>query len=131
MATTVKIAPFTANTIMPKLQASALHAALQCNGPGNACGLRWTRGAAYDGSTGVGEQMAALEVIQSNLIDQVPGPANAQTGTSRGDPSAGTGGNDDDIRQFSDITTGDRVGAGFLTTLILAMMLGGAGWMVS
>ncbi|EEP81114.1 conserved hypothetical protein [Uncinocarpus reesii 1704] len=129
MALTMKIAPFTREKLLPRLQASARAAALQCNGPDNACGLRWTKGAAYDGSTGVGEQMAALEIIQSNLIDEVAGPADNTTGISKGDPTAGTGG--DPVYTFSDITTGDKVGAGFLTSVVLISILGGAWWMVS
>jgi len=130
MAATTKVAPYTFETLMPKLQASAQAAALQCNGPDNACGLRWTKGAAYDGSTGVGEQMAAMEVFQSLLSPDSPGPANNKTGTSRGDPSAGTGG-DSAIVPQSQITTGDRIGAGFMTTVILLGILGGAWWMLS
>jgi Glycosyl hydrolase family 76. len=91
MAATTKVAPFTYDLIAPKLQASALAAAQQCNGADNACGLRWTMGTQYDGSAGVGEQMSALEIFQSNLIDQVVGPVTNKTGgTSQGDSSAGT-----------------------------------------
>ncbi|EAS27478.1 glycosyl hydrolase family 76 protein [Coccidioides immitis RS] len=129
MAMTIKLAPYTRDRLLPKLQASATAAALQCSGPDNACGLRWTKGEAYDGSTGVGEQMAALEIIQSNLIDLVAGPADNSTGISRGNPSAGTG--SDPTFELSDITTGDRVGAGFLTSVVLIGILGGAWWMVS
>src|SRR5438045_7393891 len=65
MAATTKVADWTTDMIMPKLQASATNAALQCSGgdDGTTCGLRWTAGAQYDGSTGPGEQMAALEVF--------------------------------------------------------------------
>jgi len=131
MAATTKVAPFTFEILMPKLQASAQAAALQCSGPSNACGLRWTKGAEYDGSTGVGEQMAALEVFQSLLSPDSPGPANNVTGTSKGDPSAGTAPDKESIVPPSEITTGDKIGAGFMTTLILLGVLGGAWWMVS
>lgn len=130
MALTMKIAPYTREKLLPRLQASAKAAALQCNGPDNACGLRWIKGAAYDGSTGVGEQMAALEVIQSNLIDSVEGPANKDNGITKGNPGAGAG-KGPELRQLSDITTGDKVGAGFLTSVVLLGILGGAYWMVS
>ncbi|KAK2804922.1 hypothetical protein FQN50_006432 [Emmonsiellopsis sp. PD_5] len=130
LAATVALAPFTHDIIMPKLRASATAAALQCSGPGNACGLRWTKGAAYDGETGVGEQMSALEVIQANLVDTVPGPVNNKTGTSKGDPSAGSGpGSSAPV--FSDITMGDKVGAGFMTSIILMLVLGGVWWMIA
>lgn len=133
MAATIKVAPFTHDLIMPKLQASALAAAQQCNGPDNACGLRWTMGTQYDGSTGVGEQMSAMEVFQSNLIDQVAGPFTNQTGgTSQGDNTAGTGHSDQDALGIytSEITTADRVGAGFLTAIVIICTVGGAWWMV-
>ncbi|KAM5475116.1 putative mannan endo-1,6-alpha-mannosidase [Microsporum audouinii] len=131
MAATMIVAPYTRPLIEPLLQASAKAAALQCNGPNNACGLYWTKGADWSTSkTGVGEQMAALEVIQSNLWPRVVlGPANSKTGTSKGDPSAGGGGST--MKQPSTINTGDRAGAGILTSLILLGIAGGVWWMVS
>jgi mannan endo-1,6-alpha-mannosidase len=134
MAATIKMAPFTYDLIMPKLQASAQAAAAQCSGgaDGNTCGLQWTQGAKYDGSFGVGEQMSAMEVIQSNLITKVAGPVTNNTGgTSKGNPSAGTGGDNPIAVEATTITTGDKAGAGFLTVLILVGMVGGAWWMVA
>jgi len=134
MAATIKMAPFTYDLIMPKLQASAQAAAAQCSGgaDGNTCGLQWTQGAKYDGSFGVGEQMSAMEVIQSNLITKVAGPVTNNTGgTSKGNPSAGTGGDNPIAVEAATITTGDKAGAGFLTVLILVGMVGGAWWMVA
>lgn len=133
MAATMIIAPDTVEKINPLIRASAKAAALQCNGPDNACGLYWTKGADWGTSkTGVGEQMAALEVIQSNLWykKQASGPANSKTGTSKGDPNAG---NDEgnQTKQPSEINSGDRAGAGILTTLILLGIAGGVWWMVS
>ncbi|KAI9750954.1 MAG: hypothetical protein M4579_006234 [Chaenotheca gracillima] len=134
LAASTKVAPFITNQVMPLLQASARGAAQQCSGgtDGVTCGIKWTQ-AAWDGSYGVGEQMSALEVIQSNLISKVPGPATAKKGgTSKGDPGAGAGG--DNVPpgvQTEKITSGDRVGAGFLTTLICVGVIGGAYWMVA
>lgn len=133
MAATTKVAPWTHDLIMPKLKASAQAAAKQCSGgtDGKTCGLKWTTNGVWDGNYGVGEQMSALEVVQSLLIDQVSGPVTNQTGgTSKGNPSAGSHGETSPLT-FSTITTGDKVGAGFLTTLILIMILGGAWWMVA
>lgn len=82
--------------------------------------------------TGLGEQMAALEVIQSNLIDYVDPPVTSEFGTSKGDPTAGMG--DDSITQelnLDPVSTGDKVGAGFLTAIVLTGILGGAYWMVA
>lgn len=55
MAATIQLAPYTHDQLMPKLHASAQAAAKQCNGPQNACGLRWNMRANFDGLTGVGE----------------------------------------------------------------------------
>jgi mannan endo-1,6-alpha-mannosidase len=129
MAATTKVAPWTHDDIMPLLQTSAQAAADTCTGGDNGqmCGMRWWQGA-YDGSTGVGEQMSALEVIQSNLIDSVPGPVSQGSGgISKGDPSAGTGG---DGPTYERITTGDRAGAGILTALMVVIILGGTWWLV-
>lgn len=130
MAATTKVAPWTHDQIIPLLQSSASAAATSCSGgdDGATCGMRWTVGS-WDGSTGVGEQMCALEVIQAGLIDSVPGPvANGSGGISSGDPSAGTSG---DNILYSPITTGDRAGAGILTFLVLLGFVGGTWWLVT
>lgn len=132
MAATTRVAPFTHDLIMTRLTASAKAAAAQCIGgdTGQVCGLQWTNYGVYDGSYGVGEQMSALEVVQSLLIGQVRGPVTNQTGgTSKGDPSAGSS-SDENPLQMDAVTTGDRVGAGFLTTIVLIGIIGGAWWMV-
>lgn len=133
MAATTKMAPFTYDAVQAKLASSATAAAEQCSGGNNGrmCGLRWTMGATWDGSFGVGQQMSALEVIQSNLINQVGGPVtNATGGTSKGDPTAGGGNDAKAALGYITVTSGDRVGAGFLTTVVLIGVLGGAWWMI-
>merc|ERR1711881_785555 len=97
---------------------------------GNQCGLRWTEGPVNDGTwVGVGEQMCALEVVQSNLIDLVEGPlTNTTGGTSIGDPNAGSQSNDNP-NQFDTIKTGDKAGASILTLLVLSGLFAGAWWM--
>lgn len=132
MAGTAKLAPFTYDLIMPKLRASALAASQQCNGPNNACGLRWTNGAQYDGSTGVGEQMSAMEIFQANLIDSVPGPVtNTTGGTSKGDDNAGGPEEDPSGQVRVEITAGDRAGAGILTAIVILATVGSAWWMTT
>lgn len=131
MAATTKVAGFTAETIMPWIQSSAQAAAQACTGgdDGNQCGTQWTTGS-FDGAMGVGQQMSALEVIQSNLIANVPGPVSqGNGGTSKGDPSAGTTGDTTGV-PLEQITTGDRAGAGILTALVLVILLGGT-WYVA
>lgn len=134
MAATVKVAPWTHDTIMPLLKTSAAAAAKICNGAGvedATCGSRWYDGT-NDGKKGVGQQMSALEAIQSMLIDQVDGPVgNSSGGTSRSDnPNVGFGGDDNAGVPVSSITLTDRAGAGVMTALVCIGLMGGAWWMV-
>lgn len=134
MAATTKVAPFTYDTVIARLRASAKAAALQCSGgtDGETCGLRWTDGATYDGNVGVGQQLAAMEVFQTNLLKNVTGPVkNATGGTSKGNPLAGTGENTQPGLPESPITNKDRAGAGFLTTLVLISVVAAAWWMIA
>jgi hypothetical protein len=126
MAATTKVAPWTADQILPLLASSAQAAAQSCSGgdTGNICGTKWTQ-PGWDGTFGVGQQMSALEVIQSNLIKQVSGPvSNSTGGTSKGNPSAGTG-TTVHVEPPHAITTGDKAGAGVLTAVVLISLLGG------
>ncbi|KAL8653891.1 MAG: hypothetical protein Q9210_001842 [Variospora velana] len=134
MAATTQIAPFTANTIMPKLRASAQGAAKQCSGApngGTTCGRTWNT-ATWDGKIGIGEQMSALSVIQSNLISKVAAPVTADKGgTSKGNPDAGTGPSrtvEVDPVLTRKVTMADKAGAGILTALVLGGLLGSTWW---
>ena len=127
MAATTKVAPWTADQILPLLASSAQAAALSCSGGDGTtvCGTKWTTGT-YDGVTGVGQQMSALEVIQSNLIKKVSGPvSNSTGGTSQGDPSAGTGSSPQPVNAPGAIQTKDKAGAGILTAIVIMALLGG------
>nr|POE59247.1 mannan endo-1,6-alpha-mannosidase dfg5 [Quercus suber] len=126
MAASVKVAPFIEPLITPQLQTSALAAAKSCSGgtDGVTCGTQWNANG-WDRSFGVGQQMCALEVIQGLLIDSAAGPvSNLTGGTSIGDPSAGTGGDDLTLAPLRPITTADRAGAGVLTAVVLGTWLG-------
>lgn len=132
-----KYAPFIKGTVMPWIQASATAAALQCSGGANGqmCGMKWTQGAKWDGTQGVGQQMGALSVIQANLIDQVSVPVTNKTGgTSQGNAAAGGGGgisnNNPALSQHA-ITQGSRAGAGILTCLVLISVIGCSWWMIA
>ncbi|KAI9890682.1 MAG: hydrolase 76 protein [Vezdaea aestivalis] len=136
MAGTIKVAPYTTNRIMPLLQTSAQAAAKQCTGSiglikDAACGMRWTTGS-WDGNSGVGEQMSALEIFQVLLTPKLPPPATAKSGgKSRGNPLAGLGGDSvPNGTSIGPVTTGDKAGAGILTAIILIVFVGGAIWMV-
>jgi mannan endo-1,6-alpha-mannosidase len=137
MAAATKVAPFIYNDVIAVIQSSAAAAVLQCSGSpadhpnGRMCGLSWSKGANWDGTSGVGQQMAALEVVQSNLILEAASPlTNSTGGTSKGDPTAGI---DDPSAQdptaIKAAKTSDKAGAGILTAVVLFAVLGGLGWL--
>lgn len=136
LAQTTQVAPFTRDTIMPVLKTSAVAAAKQCSGGtnGRTCGLSWSKGTAWDGTQGVGQQMAAMSVIYTNLLQfdqgvQIQPPlTNSSGGTSVGDPNAGSQGTQDP-EAITPATSGDRVGAGIVTTFMLVSVGGTFGWM--
>jgi mannan endo-1,6-alpha-mannosidase len=134
MAAATKVAPFIHDQVMKTLMTSAKAAALQCSGGANgrACGLQWTKGATWDGTTGVGQEMAALEVIISTQIDRIKSPVtNSTGGTSVGNNNAGSGsGGAATGLVDTPTTTGDKAGAGILTAIMLVGMVGGLGWML-
>lgn len=133
MGYTAIVAPWTRTMIDPLLKTSAQAAAKQCNaGPNQtSCGLRWVDNGKNDGSFGVGEQMAAMEVIQNLLYVSAPGPATQKAGgISVSNPDAGADAPDTPVT-FNSITTGDKAGASILTLLVLVAILVGAWWMVS
>ncbi|KAH8746376.1 cell wall glycosyl hydrolase [Diaporthe sp. PMI_573] len=138
MAKTVQLMPSTYDTIKPLLLASGKAAASSCTGTaqgsaggvldGIACGFKWT-GSTNDGTSGVGQQMSALQAVLFTLDG--PAPLSATTGgTSSGDSSGGSDKTDKSIDPTKPITMGDRAGAGILTAMALAGLLGGCGWMV-
>ena len=134
LAVTTTIVPDESNKIMPKLKDSATAAAKQCSGgsDGNACGQRWYQ-SNWDGTSGLEQQMSALSVLSSSLISGMKegGPKSSSTGgTSKGDPNAGNGSNNDKPSRPT-ISTGDRAGAGILTGVFLSGWIGGAAWLVS
>ncbi|KAK4145387.1 glycosyl hydrolase family 76-domain-containing protein [Dichotomopilus funicola] len=114
MAATTKWAPWTYGRIKPLLEASAIAATSTCTGGDNdrMCGLKWnTR--KWDGTTGVGQQMAAMEVILANMIERSPPPVTDwDGGTSVGDPAAGGNGAGADIgrkgRAFHAVSDAER-----------------------
>ncbi|KAK7748119.1 hypothetical protein SLS53_001373 [Cytospora paraplurivora] len=144
LAGTAQLAEWTWSTIGPLLSASAVGAAEQCDGTatvadgykglsGTACGQHWVDGATWDGTHGVGQQMAALSAVFYSQLKNwnVAAPYTRDTGgTSTGDASAGQDKDDSSLSDLKTITTGDRVGAGFLTTVVAAALLGGCFWMV-
>lgn len=135
MAASTKVMPTLYDTIQPYLAASASACAAQCTGgtSGNECGTKWTTDGVWDGTTGVGQQMCALEIIQGNLITEAASPVTETTGgTSKGNATLGTGGdNDGDAIVLATITTADRAGAGILTAVVILGVVTGGWWVVS
>lgn len=76
--------------------------------------------------------MAALEVIQANLITRVDPPVTHDNGgTSKPDPSAGGEPPEPKPKALSfPITTADRAGAGILTALMMITIGGSCGWLI-
>jgi len=126
LAATAVLVPWTRDTITPLLRASAIAAAQSCSGglDGVTCGNKWwVEG--WDGIYGVGEQMSALEVIQSNLMTTITGPlSDTNGGTSKGDTGAGGG----EVRvpdgyHGDDMSARDRKGALALTVILVLATL--------
>ncbi|CAG9940459.1 unnamed protein product [Clonostachys rosea f. rosea IK726] len=126
--------PDTYDFVMPYIRASAVAAAKQCTGGSNGrmCGLKWSTGK-YDGSSGVGQQMAALEVTLACMVRERDPILTSHTGgTSESDPGAGSediGRNKPPAWADKPITTADRAGAIILTIIVIAAMLAGAVWL--
>ncbi|QIX00864.1 hypothetical protein AMS68_006381 [Peltaster fructicola] len=137
-AATIKLAPWTTDLLFPRLKTSAQAAAQSCSGgtDGVTCGGRWwwmnSNGSTtqWDGRYGAGQQMSALEVVQSLLQPYVSGPMGNGTGaTSIGDAGAGTARAGNDPTILAPITTADRAGAGILTVMAVAFTVGGGWWL--
>lgn len=129
MAMTTQLAPFTSTSLMPLLKSSANAAMEQCSGTffPNNCGLRWSMNNTWDGSNGPGQQMAALEVLLSTIIQDQRVPLTNKTGgTSVSDPTAGLNkSNVDPGSVVTPATHGDKVGAWFLTAIIVLASVAG------
>jgi mannan endo-1,6-alpha-mannosidase len=88
MAKTALLAPFTKDTITSYLKTSAVGAAKSCSGgaDGATCGSKWYTGG-WDGTSGVGQQLSALEVTQALLMIK-KGTLPVKKGESKPDTSS-------------------------------------------
>ncbi|KAK4247785.1 glycosyl hydrolase family 76-domain-containing protein [Corynascus novoguineensis] len=113
MAGTTQWAPWTYSRIKPLLASSAAAAVSTCTGGDNGrmCGLKWnTR--KWDGMTGVGQQMAAMEVVLANVIEHSKLPVTDwEGGTSAGDPGAGGADVGRKTPEFPSVSTAEKAGA--------------------
>lgn len=138
MALAAQLVPAVADEIWPYIQASGEGAAGQCSGgtDGKTCGMEWNT-TTWDGTYGVGQQMSALSAVGANMIKantNLKKPYTTNTGgTSKGDPSAGSGGGQTSSLPsvYTDkVSTSDKAGAGIVTAIVLCGILGGSYWMV-
>lgn len=116
---TALMAPSTDDKIMTYLAASAQGAMQSCVGgtDGHTCGMDWSA-VGWDGYYGLGEQMSALEVMQSLLIHDYPAPYTADDGgSSEGNAGAGSGATETEDTPL-DLNTGDIVGASIVTAAV-------------
>lgn len=115
------MAPFTYDIIAPLLLSSAKAAAAQCTGAptGNVCGLKWYLNGTWDGTAGVGQQMAALEVVLGTMVGHVtPAVTNTTGGNSASNPTAGYNASSLPPGEVvTPATKADRAGAWLLTVL--------------
>lgn len=92
--------------------------------------MKWTTDA-YDGSTGVGQEMNAMQIIGVNLIEDTKSPVSESTGgTAANGSDLATSSTSDTTVTFAPVTTKDRAGAGIITAMAVISMIGGA-WYVS
>jgi mannan endo-1,6-alpha-mannosidase len=121
MAATTQMAPFTYEIIAPLLLSSAKAAVAQCTGAptGNVCGLKWYLNGTWDGTAGVGQQMAALEVVLGTMVGHAtPAVTNTTGGNSASNPTAGyNSSNVPPGAVVTPATKADRAGAWLLTVL--------------
>ena len=76
-------------------------------------------------------QMSALSVLGATLMNAGDVPVTKDTGgTSKGNPSAGSGTAQTPTGVVKKITTADRAGAGILTILIICAIVGGSLWII-
>ncbi|KAG5974118.1 hypothetical protein E4U58_003577 [Claviceps cyperi] len=140
LAATTQLAPYTYSTIKPLLETAATKAASVCIGspdatkykgpPGTACGYTWIPGGTFDGVVAVGSMMNALDAVMYNLIGKAAPPVTSKTGgTSKGDPSAGSGGTEDPTK-LKPLTIADKVGAGIITMLFVVGAIGSTAFML-
>lgn len=129
-----KWAPYTYNTVMPWIKATAIAGTKDCVGGGNGrmCGLKWQSGK-YDGTTGPGQQMGVLEATLGTIVAGRRAPYTASNGgTSKGDAAAG-GGSTDSFGVplvYHKLSAGNFAGGAFLTLAVLLAWMYAVAWLL-
>lgn len=129
LAITGQLVPEFKERIHTLLKESTRQGLKTCTGGANGrmCGLHWTTGA-FDGQPGAATQMNMVAALSSLLANDVAPPTSKKTGgTSESDPNAG--GDDNGLPQPTEVTGGDKAGAGIVTVLLLVLGIGGYAWM--
>lgn len=134
LSVVTQVAPHTKVKILPVLKTSTQAAIRQCTGgkSGRVCGFYWSSGKFFDPSvdatSGAGEAMNVLAAVSSLLIEDAEPPVtNSTGGISEGNPDAGK--DSQDVPRLRPITTADRIGAAFLTLVVLGVTGGTFIWM--
>lgn len=147
MSGTTKWTPWTFDRVKTLLGNSAVAAVNQCVGGNNnqMCGMKWANNSGkWDGTTGVGQQMAVMEVVLGNMIQKAQAPPLTTNtgGTSLGNPMAGlsaaSNNNSPDqdytgsaaMTTDTSVTKGEWAGALVATTTILLALLISCIWML-
>lgn len=132
LASTAILAPYTRDTIWPVLKTSAEAAVAKCNqgSNGRMCRFKWAPNDQEAGGTETQavQQMNVVGALTSLLAEDAvsndPNTAEPKTqstgGSAKGDPDAGQ---HLDREGLADITTGDKVGAAFLSVIILSTVM--------
>jgi len=131
---TYLLVPSLKSDIYDRLTTSAEAAAGSCDGgyDGHTCGMNWFN-ATNDGFYGLGEQLSALGCIQSLLASSRPDLYKEATNEymAKGDTTAGTAtssSNNEEalLENQMTITNGDKVGAAFVTAIVLSILIAGS-----
>lgn len=134
MWATTLLAPFTKNAVTTLLTATSVAVSNSCSGgaDGAACGTKWYIGG-FDGITGIGQQMSALETIQGLLTSKSRPPMHCNEVHLKAAPSASSVPVPTQLRYTSAPTPrsvgnmGARADAGQLLWVTVTVMLSGFG----
>jgi mannan endo-1,6-alpha-mannosidase len=80
------------------------------------------------------QEISATNVFLANLVSfgGIDGPVTSDTGgDSKSDPNAGSGNGDSDKSKAKPITSGDKAGAGILTTVFVVGWAGSMAWLLT
>lgn len=124
-------APEMQTDIWPYIIGSAEAAAGSCSGgsDGHTCGFNWFVNG-WDGTWGLGQQIDALDLFNTLLINNMPGPytmAQLNKNDTYGDAGLNT---TETYVTTLDLGTKDKAGAGVITAVVLLSMLGSTWWLL-